>query len=95
MPEFDVEEFYNMAKQINDFIKDPKFNDWSTIIAEATICKFQVFLSANFQNYTNLKIERLNNCTSEVQGLDLRGVIKNDHTDFDKMHQEIDKGFLL
>ena len=42
MPDFDVQEFYELAKQINDFTNDPKFKDWAEIIAEATICKSQV-----------------------------------------------------
>ena len=42
MPDFDLQEFYTLAKQINDFFNDPKFKDWAEIIEEATICKSQV-----------------------------------------------------
>ena len=45
MPNFDAENFYNLAKQINDFINDPKFEDWAKIMAEATTCKLQVIKS--------------------------------------------------
>ena len=58
MPDFDAEQFYTLAKQINDFVNDPKFKDWSKIIAEATICKSQVKLLDNletsYQNKANL-----------------------------------------
>ena len=41
-PDFDLEEFYLLAKRINDFINDPNFATWSEIILESVQCKKQV-----------------------------------------------------
>ena len=42
IPDFDVEDFYELAKKINAFINDPKFEEWAQIISEGTLCKAQV-----------------------------------------------------
>ena len=50
-PDFDLEEFYLLAKQINDFLNNPKFEDWKEIITESAICKSQVLPSAKNESY--------------------------------------------
>ena len=41
-PDFDFEEFYQLAKRINDFLNDPDFEKWSKIITESIACNKQV-----------------------------------------------------
>ena len=41
-PDFDLDEFYKLAKRINDFLNDPNFEDWAEIITESTKCHAQV-----------------------------------------------------
>lgn len=41
-PDFDLDEFYRLAKRINDFLNDPNFEDWAEIITESTKCHAQV-----------------------------------------------------
>merc|ERR1719285_1535491 len=80
-PDFDLEEFYLLAKQINDFLNNPKFEDWTEIITESSICKSQ--------------IDNANDCIAEIETLNLKEVIKNNFTDFDSMHSELDKADCL
>ena len=42
MPDFDFEEFYVLAKRINDFINDPEFEVWAELITASAKCKTQV-----------------------------------------------------
>ena len=41
-PDFDFNEFYNLAMKINDFLNDPDFEKWAKIIVESLACKEQV-----------------------------------------------------
>ena len=38
------------------------------------------------------KIDNANECIAEIETLNLKEVIKNNFTDFDSMHSELDKG---
>lgn len=46
-PNFDLEEFYMLAKRINDFLTNPDFEKWSKIITESVACNSQVSLDHN------------------------------------------------
>ena len=41
-PDFNFDEFYQLAKRINDFLNDPDFQKWSKIITESIACNKQV-----------------------------------------------------
>ena len=47
IPDFDINDFYDLAKKINAFINDPKFSEWAEIITEGTVCKSQVISYRN------------------------------------------------
>ena len=76
-PDFDLEEFYILAKRINDFIHNPDFEKWSQIITESVAC--------------NTQIEKFDKCLDEMKSIELKEVIKNNFTDFDGMHGEVNK----
>ena len=45
LPDFDVEEFFVLAKKISDFFNDPRFEKWAEIIKEGMKCKHQASLT--------------------------------------------------
>ena len=90
IPDFDIDAFTKLAKLINDFLNHPRYEHWKDIIKESAQCSTQV----NFifeKNIINLKVAVIGKCIKDVQSLDLKGVIKNDYTDFEKMHLEVNK----
>lgn len=60
-PDFDLEEFYRLAKKINDFLNDPDFEKWAEIIVESMKCKTQV-TARQLNNY--VRNHRLINSTN-------------------------------
>ena len=44
LPDFDIDSFYVLAKQLNDLVNHPDFDKWSEIFSKSMMCKLQVLL---------------------------------------------------
>ena len=77
-PDFDALEFYIIIKTLYEKVFESSDELWNEVLTESINCKNQ--------------IEQMDTCVNESLNISLSENIFNDYSDFEAMHNEIQKG---